>query len=96
LAIAGVAAAFVAILLFANHFIVFSSSELTRSLQAGVDGVECLAVSPDGRTLAWGGYNTTIKLGDPESAQLRTLTGGKITVLFVAFSRPLRDGDARL
>jgi WD40 repeat protein len=58
-----------------------------RTLTGHTDWVNSVAFSPDGRLLASGSYDKTIKLWDVASGrEVRTLSGHTSRVLEVAFS----------
>src|SRR5689334_18309058 len=89
-------------------FIRFAEPAETRPeliLQAGHTGsVLCVAISPDGKWLASGGNDSTIKIWDLKTGRLlRTLYGHNAKVLAIAISpnshyilSAADDGTARL
>jgi WD40 repeat protein len=63
------------------------SWQLQRTIREHSDVVECLAIAPDGKTLASGSYDRTIKLWNLETGELQTtLKGHTSALLSLAFS----------
>ncbi len=63
------------------------TGELKNTLTGHTDGVNCIAFSPDGKTLASGGGDSTIRFWDPHTGKQRTtLIGHEGPVVRIAFS----------
>ena len=63
------------------------SGRLVGQLEGHGDAVSCLAFSPDGRTLASGSYDRTVKLWDVATRRLKTTLSGHTNWVFsVAFA----------
>lgn len=75
------------------------TGRLIRALGGHSNHVQCLAFSPDGRTLATGADDRVVKLWNVASGgEIRTLTGHTVEILDVAFSpngRVLASGAVR-
>ena len=64
-----------------------ATGRVTGRFEGHRDAVACLSFSPDGKTLATGSYDRTVKLWDVRSGRARaTLTGHTNWVFAVAFS----------